>query len=59
MPMRPIVQLGNPRLRETASPVKDPKLPEVSLPVKDLADTLAHWRTRTGYGRASRHPSWM
>jgi peptide deformylase len=59
MPIRPIVQLGNPRLREIASPVKDPKLPEVSLPVKDLADTLAHWRTRTGYGRASRHPSWV
>jgi peptide deformylase len=56
MPIRPIVQLGDPRLRETASPVKDPKLPEVSLLVKDLADTLAHWRTRTGYGRGIAAP---
>jgi peptide deformylase len=56
MPIRPIVQLGDPRLRETASPVKDPKLPEVGLLVKDLADTLAHWRTRTGYGRGIAAP---
>ena len=56
MPIRPIVQLGDPRLRETASPVKDPRLPEVSLLVKDLADTLAHWRTRTGYGRGIAAP---
>src|SRR2546428_6643534 len=56
MPIRPIVQLGDPRLRETAIPVKDPRLPEVSLLVKDLADTLAHWRTRTGYGRGIAAP---
>jgi peptide deformylase len=56
MPIRPIVQLGDPRLRETASRVKDPRLPEVSLLVKDLADTLAHWRTRTGYGRGIATP---
>ena len=41
MPIRPIVPLGDPRLRETASPVKDPRLPQVSLLVKDLAHTLA------------------
>ena len=56
MPIRPIVQLGDPRLRETASPVKDPRLPEVSVLVRDLADTLAHWRTRTGYGRGIAAP---
>jgi len=56
MSIRPIVQLGDPRLRETASPVKDPRLPEVSLLVKDLADTVAHWRTRTGYGRGIAAP---
>jgi peptide deformylase len=56
MPIRPIVQLGDPRLRETAIPVKDPRLPEVSLLVKDLADTLAHWRARTGYGRGIAAP---
>jgi len=43
-------------LRETASPVKDPRLPEVSLLVKDLADTLAHWRTSSGYGRGIAAP---
>lgn len=56
MPIRPIVQLGDPRLRETASPVKDPSLPEVSVLVRDLADTLAHWRTRTGFGRGIAAP---
>jgi len=43
-------------LRETASPVKDPSLPEVSVLVRDLADTLAHWRTRTGFGRGIAAP---
>jgi peptide deformylase len=56
MPIRPIVQLGDPRLRETAIAVKDPRLPEVSLLVKDLADTLAHGRVRTGYGRGIAAP---
>src|ERR1700694_2301230 len=56
MPIRPIVQLGDPRLRETASPVKDPGVPEVSLLVKDLADALAHWRSGTGYGRGIAAP---
>jgi len=56
MPIRPIVQLGDPRLRETAIPVEDPRLPEASLLVKDLADTLAHGRTRTGYGRGIAAP---
>ena len=56
MSIRPIVQLGDPRLRETASPAKDPRVPEVSLLVKDLADTLAHWRSATGYGRGIAAP---
>jgi peptide deformylase len=56
MPIRPILQLGDPQLREIAKPVEDPRSPEVSLLVKDLADTLAHWRSTTGYGRGIAAP---
>ena len=54
--LRPILQLGDPRLREVARPVSDPSAPETSALVKDLADTLAHWRTTTGYGRGIAAP---
>ena len=58
MPIRPIVQLGDPRLRETAIPVKDPRLPEVRLLVKDLADTpIGGLGLATAAG--SPHPSWV
>ena len=56
MPIRPILQLGDPQLREIAKPVEDPRSPEVSLLVKDLADTLAHWRSTTVYGRGIAAP---
>jgi len=51
MPVRPILQLGDPRLREIALPVEVPASPEVAVLIKDLADTLAYWRATTGYGR--------
>ncbi len=50
MPIRTILQLGDPRLREIARPVEDPAAPEIAALTKDLADTLAHWRSTTGYG---------
>src|SRR4029077_19186707 len=56
MPVRPILQLGDPRLREVALPVEDPSSPEVAALVNDLADTLAHWRATTGYGRGIAAP---
>jgi peptide deformylase len=56
MAVQPILQLGDPRLREIALPVGDPSAPEVAALVKDLADTLAHWRAATGYGRGIAAP---
>ncbi len=56
MPVRPILQLGDPLLRQIALPVAEPSTPEISSLVQDLADTLAHWRSKTGYGRGIAAP---
>jgi len=56
MPIRPILQLGDPLLRQKASPVDDPGAPEIRELVRDLGDTLAHWRSTTGYGRGIAAP---
>jgi peptide deformylase len=56
LPVREVLQLGNPALREVAETVDDPGSPEVAALVADLADTLAHWRRTTGYGRAIAAP---
>ncbi len=56
MPVREVLQLGNPTLREVAEPVEDPGSSEVTALVTDLRDTLAHWRRTTGYGRAIAAP---
>jgi peptide deformylase len=56
MPLRTILQLGDPRLREVALPVENPSTPEIAALVRDLADTLAHWRSTTGYGRGIAAP---
>ncbi|MGZ5537789.1 MAG: peptide deformylase [Chthoniobacterales bacterium] len=56
MPVREIVQLGNPVLRERCLRVADPGSREVRDLVRDLADTLAHWRSETGYGRGIAAP---
>lgn len=56
MSVRPVLQLGDPLLRQTAAPVKDPSAPEIRNMIQDLADTLAHWRSTTGYGRAIAAP---
>lgn len=44
MPVRPVLQLGDPLLRERSSPVDDPRSPHIRSLVRDLEDTLAHWR---------------
>src|ERR1700704_4723018 len=54
--LRPILQLGDPRLREVAIPVDDPNSPQIRSLIQDLADTLAHWRSTTGYGRGIAAP---
>lgn len=56
MPIRQILQLGNPLLREQCKKVSDPSANEVRELVRDLADTLAHWRVTTGYGRGIAAP---
>ena len=56
MPIRPVLQLGDPLLRQKALPVVDSTAPEIDALVRDLADTLAHWRSKTGYGRGIAAP---
>lgn len=56
MSVRTVLQLGDPGLREIAARVKDPTTAEAHELVTDLADTLAHWRTATGYGRGIAAP---
>jgi len=56
MPVRRILQLGDPLLREKCIPVETPKSVEISSLVADLADTLAYWRAETGYGRGIAAP---
>jgi peptide deformylase len=56
MAIQTVLQLGDPRLREIASPVANPQSPEIARLVKDLADTLAHWRATTSYGRGIAAP---
>lgn len=56
MAIREVLQLGDPRLREIAHPVANPAVPDVAATVRDMADTLAHWRKTTSYGRAIAAP---
>ena len=56
MAIQPVLQLGDPGLREVCRPVPDPQAPEIKALITDLADTLAHWRATTGYGRAIAAP---
>jgi len=56
MPVRPVLQLGDPLLRLPAVAVEDPQSQEVHDLIRDLADTLAHWRAKTGYGRGIAAP---
>jgi peptide deformylase len=56
MAIQTVLQLGDPRLREIASAAGNPQSPEIGALVKDLADTLAHWRATTGYGRGVAAP---
>lgn len=56
MPVRPVLQLGDPLLRKKAAKVADPTARGIHDLVQDLADTLAQWRSATGYGRGIAAP---
>jgi peptide deformylase len=56
MAIRNLLQLGDPRLREVAQAVDNPATAAIAALVEDLADTLAHWKITTGYGRAIAAP---
>lgn len=56
MAIRTILQLGDPTLRQSCMTVADPASSEIGDLVRDLADTLAHWRAETGYGRGIAAP---
>src|SRR5262245_30445396 len=54
MPVREILQLGDPRLHRRCAPVAVPQA--IREPLRDLADTLADFRQRTGFGRGIAAP---
>lgn len=56
MAIRTVLQLGDPRLREIATRVQDPAAPQIRTLIEDLSDTLAYWKSTTGYGRAIAAP---
>jgi len=43
-------------LRQPCATVADPGSPDIRDLARDLADTLAHWRAETGYGRGIAAP---
>lgn len=56
MPVRPTLELGDPRLRQQAQPVGDLSAPEVQTLIADLWDTLRDFQQRSGWGRALAAP---
>ena len=54
--IREITLLGNPVLREHCSAVKDVESEETRSLIRDLADTLADFRARKGFGRGIAAP---
>lgn len=56
MSVRLVLQLGDPLLREKCRSVGDPSSDGIKQMVADLRDTLAHWRSSTGYGRGMAAP---
>jgi peptide deformylase len=56
MPVREILLLGNPQLWQPSSAVAEIQAPVTQALVTDLADTLADFRLRNGFGRAIAAP---
>ena len=51
MAIRPIIELGNPILRQPSRPVKQDELQQVYGLTLDMYDTLLDFRNQMGYGR--------
>ncbi len=56
MPVREILLLGNPQLWQPSSEITEIQTPETRALSADLADTLADFRLRNGFGRAIAAP---
>jgi len=56
MAIRPIIELGNPLLRQPSRPVKQEELTDLNQLVLDLWDTLQDFRTQHGFGRGIAAP---
>ena len=56
MTIRDILLLGNPKLYETCSPVRQDQLVNLESEISDLRDTLLAFRARHGVGRAIAAP---
>jgi len=56
MPVRDILLLGNPILREKCAPVKAVQSEETRSIVSDLRETLAQFRSQRGFGRGIAAP---
>lgn len=56
MPVRPTLELGDPRLRQTAQPVEQAAAPEIQELIADLWETLDDFHQRHGWGRALAAP---
>ena len=56
MAVRPIIQLGNPVLRQPSRPVEQSQLEEVRELARDMFETLMDFRQQYGYGRGIAAP---
>jgi peptide deformylase len=56
MPRREILQLGNPLLWQPSAQVSDVASSATQAVIRDLSDTLAGFRERTGFGRGIAAP---
>jgi peptide deformylase len=56
MPVREILVLGNPQLWQPAQAISEVHATETQRLITDLADTLADFRLRNGFGRAIAAP---
>lgn len=56
MPVCPMLELGDPRLRQQAQPVEQPSAPEIQSLITDLWDTLHDFQQQAGWGRALAAP---
>ena len=56
MPVRPILQLGDPRLYVASIEVTQDELPALASDVRDLHDTMRDFQERNGWGRAIAAP---